>query len=311
MSATLIVEGLTKRYGETVACRNVSFAAHSGRVLGLLGPNGAGKTTAIRVIMGILRAEEGRIFLFGDSDVAAGRHRVGYLPEERGLYDDVKVIDNLSYLGQLKGMDGREARRSALAWLQRLELDEWSDSKLNQLSKGMQQKVQFIAAVLHDPELLVLDEPFGGLDPVNQDVFKGLIREMQDAGKTILLSAHQMNVVEELCDSIFLINRGRRVLYGTLEDIKRNFEDSVVSVTHAPGEDTSFVDRIEGAAVTERGRTRMVFRYSGSAPPRDVIAELTDHLNVMEITFTKPPLHDIFIQTVRERGDSVEETTIV
>ena len=311
MSATLIVEGMTRRYGDTVACRDISFAAHSGSVLGLLGPNGAGKTTAIRVIMGILRPNEGRISIFGDTDIVASRNRVGYLPEERGLYDDVKVIDNLSYLGQLKGMDGREARRSGLGWLERLELDEWSSHKLNQLSKGMQQKVQFIAAVIHDPELMVLDEPFGGLDPLNQDVFKDLIRETQEAGKTILLSAHQMNVVEELCDSIFMINRGRRVLYGALEEIKRDFEESVVSVTHSPGEDTGFIDRLDGARVTERGSTRLVFRYSGSAAPGAVVREITDHLEVLEITFTKPPLHEIFIHTVRERGGSVAEAALI
>jgi len=213
METILDVKGLTKSFGNKKAVDNISLSVTRGEVMGLLGPNGAGKTTAIRMIMGIMAPDAGEIsFNFGDGPQPLDKSRIGYLPEERGLYDDARVIENLLYLAGLKGMPAAEARREALQWLERLDLGAYANQKLEKLSKGMQQKVQFIASILHRPVLVLFDEPFSGLDPVNQDVIKEIIRELRDGGTTVLLSAHQMNMVEELCDSIFLINHGREVL---------------------------------------------------------------------------------------------------
>ncbi|HEC22866.1 MAG TPA: ATP-binding cassette domain-containing protein, partial [Chloroflexi bacterium] len=214
--ALLEVQGLTKRYDSFTAVDSLSFEVRKGEVFGLLGPNGAGKTTTIRIIMDILKPDGGEVRILGQPP-GTTREQVGYLPEERGLYRNLKVLDTLVYLAELKGTPRAEAHRRGLAWLEKVELAGWAGKKVKDLSRGMQQKLQFIASLIHDPELLILDEPFQGLDPVNVELLKGLIRELQAQGKTIMLSAHQMNLVEALCDRILLINQGKSVLYGELE----------------------------------------------------------------------------------------------
>lgn len=307
MEKILDVRDLTKSFGAKKAVDRISLSVTRGEVMGLLGPNGAGKTTAIRMMMGILAPDEGEIsFYFDGQPQSLDKARIGYLPEERGLYDDARVIDTLVYLAGLKGMPAKEARQEAGQWLEWLDLSAYSNQKLEKLSKGMQQKVQFIASILHRPELVLFDEPFSGLNPVNQDFFKDIIRELQEDGTTVLLSAHQMNLVEELCDSIFLINHGREVLSGKLQEIKDSYKESIVELRFDPDEDGSFLKTIPGLRIIREEPGFWVMRYSGSAGVNALLQEIGGRLTVKAITVEKPPLHEIFIETVRERGEASE-----
>jgi len=307
MEIILDVKGLTKSFGNKKAVDNISLSVTRGEVMGLLGPNGAGKTTAIRMIMGIMKPDAGEIsFNFGDGPRPIDKSRIGYLPEERGLYDDARVIENLIYLAGLKGMPAGEARREAIQWLERLDLGGYAYQKLEKLSKGMQQKVQFIASILHHPVLVLFDEPFSGLDPVNQEIIKEIIRELRDGGTTVLLSAHQMNMVEELCDSIFLINHGREVLSGKLQAIKESYKESIVELRYDPAGDSSFLKMIPGLRILREEPGLAVMRYSGSAAINTLLQEFVSRLTVKAITVEKPPLHEIFVETVRERGEEIE-----
>lgn len=307
METILDVKGLTKSFGNKKAVDNISLSVTRGEVMGLLGPNGAGKTTAIRMIMGIMVPDAGEIsFNFGEGPQPLEKSRIGYLPEERGLYDDARVIENLLYLAGLKGRPAGEARREALQWLERLDLGAYADQKLEKLSKGMQQKVQFIASILHRPVLVLFDEPFSGLDPVNQDVFKEIIRELRDGGTTVLLSAHQMNMVEELCDSIFLINHGREVLSGNLQKIKEDYKEYIVELHYDPAAGGASLNMVPGLRLVKEQPGLAVARYSGSAGINSLLRELGAKLKIRAITVEKPPLHEIFIETVRERGGDNE-----
>ena len=301
MQTVLEVSHLSKSYGDFRAVDDLSFAVHSGEIFGLLGPNGAGKTTTIRILMDIFKADSGEVRVLGERP-AAVRARVGYLPEERGLYKDLKVIEALVYLGRLKGTDEATARRNATAWLERVELQDWAKHKVKDLSRGMQQKVQFVASLVHDPELLILDEPFQGLDPVNVEMVKNLIRALQAAGKTIVLSAHQMNLVEELCDRIVLINRGHAVLYGSLADIKREFAPHAVRVKtsdNASGDVTG----IPGVKEIKPTGGAFLLELDGTTP-QAVLAELVRRgLDIQSYEVASVPLNDIFVQVVGQGGD--------
>lgn len=290
----LEVRNLVKRYDGFTAVDDLTFAVHRGEIFGLLGPNGAGKTTTIRAIMDIFKPDEGTITVLGLPPGAA-RTRVGYLPEERGLYRDLKVLEVLEYLAELKGMDRSVARERARQWLERVDLDEWATRKVKDLSRGMQQKLQFVASVVHNPELLILDEPFQGLDPVNVDLLKRLIRDLQAEGKTILLSAHQMNLVEVLCDRIVLIHRGRAVLYGPLTEIKRQYAAQTVrlrgpeALEGLPG--VTRVERQEGDWVLTLDRTT----------PQDLLRHLVERgVPIAAFEVGTMPLEEIFIAVVKE-----------
>jgi len=225
------IDRIAKRFAGHVAVEALSLAVHRGAVYGLLGPNGAGKTTTIRMLMDITIPDEGTVKLFGDS--RGGRHhsaRIGYLPEERGLYRKMKVRDMLVFLAEAKGVPGARARTKADEWLDRLGLGDWRLRKVEELSKGMQQKVQFIGTMLHEPELLILDEPFSGLDPINQQVLKDTIVQLSRAGTTIIFSTHQMEVAEKICDHVCIIARGRKVLDGALAEVKRKHGGTHVAV---------------------------------------------------------------------------------
>lgn len=303
MEPILSVKDLSKNFGTRKAVDNITFQVARGEVMGLLGPNGAGKTTAIRMIMGILPADRGEIsFSFNGRPGPLNKTKIGYLPEERGLYDDVKVVDNLIYLSGLKGIPPAQSKRDALDWLERLDLSDYAYQKLEKLSKGMQQKVQFIASILHRPPLVFLDEPFSGLDPVNQDFITGIIREMQDSGVTILLSAHQMNLVEALCDSIFLINRGVEVLSGSLKQIKHSYKETIVELKYPPGSNISFLHTIPGLRKIQETPDQAMLRYSGRLPVSRLLATICEHIPVEGVSVEKPPLHEIFVETVKERG---------
>lgn len=219
-----------KSFDTLVAVDDVSLAIRPGETFGLLGPNGAGKTTLIRMMMDIIRPDRGQVQVFGHQVTGADKERIGYLPEERGLYTRQKVFSLLEYFARLKGLDQSKAQRSTLAWLERLEMIEVKDKKISELSKGNQQKIQLIAALVADPEIVILDEPFSGLDPVNRRVVSNLIRELAESGKTIILSTHQMELVETLCQRVLMINRGQQVFYGDLNTIRRQYSDHAVLV---------------------------------------------------------------------------------
>lgn len=295
----LTVESVVKQYGRKLAVDSVSFAVRRGEIVGFLGPNGAGKTTTIRMIMGITAPDRGRIVynVGAAEENRIPKHRVGYLPEERGLYKEARVMDVLLFLAGIKGMDRATAKARALEWLERFGLKEYAYAKVNQLSKGMAQKVQFISAILHEPDLVVLDEPFSGLDPVNQDLFKDEIRRLASKGSAVLLSSHQMNMVEELCDRIFLINHGKRVLYGTLWDIKAEYGVHRVNLVVTDAEwqlpATPLIDE------AKQDGLRWTCLLRPGATPAQFMRTLPEDAPIEEMTVSRISLHDIFVRTAQ------------
>ncbi len=298
LNSILKVNGISKNFDELKAVDNVSFEVQRGEIFGLLGPNGAGKTTVIRMIMGIFEPDSGLIEF--NKEFKIDKKKAGYLPEERGAYDDTRVLDTIMYFAELKGMSKDKAKKEALKWLDKLQLMEFANSKIEELSKGMQQKVQFIISVIHNPELLVLDEVFSGLDPVNQELFKGIIRQLANKGTTILLSSHRMNMVEELCDRIFLINKGQRVLYGELNKIKEEFGERKVRLLVRGN--VSLLKKLSNITNLEIDGERVTFSISLKITPQGLLSSLPEGLEIDEISITKPPLHDIFVSEIK-RGD--------
>ncbi|MCK5826890.1 ATP-binding cassette domain-containing protein [Candidatus Bipolaricaulota bacterium] len=299
---SLGVIDVSKSFDTVRAVNQVSFEAQPGEILGLLGPNGAGKTTTIRMIMGIMQPDAGSIsFSFAASDPKSFRERVGYLPEERGLYGEAKIHDLLVYFAELKGVNRAEARERASHWIDRMDLSDWANKKVDKLSKGMQQKVQFVAAILHRPDLVILDEPFSGLDPMHQDLIKNFISELREEGMTVLLSSHQMNRVEELCDRIFLINRGKRVLYGDLSDIKDSFGDHVVHLRFEG--DGELLSRLPGVQAFTHSNGRADFILDRMHAPDAFVRGLPAELEIHALHIDRPPLHDIFVKTIEGRND--------
>jgi len=294
--AMLEVHNLVKRYNGFTAVDVLSFEVYEGEIFGLLGPNGAGKTTAIRTIMDIFRPDEGTVQVLGQPP-GMTRERIGYLPEERGLYRDLKVLDVLVYLAELKGIPRPVARPRALAWLERVELADWADHKVKDLSRGMRQKLQLVASLVHDPELLILDEPFLGLDPVNVELVKGLIRESQEQGKTVVLSTHQMNMVEALCDRILLINHGRAVLYGPLEEIKRRHAPHAVRLRTPTA-----LDVLPGVVRMEQRDDTFTLTLEGITPQELLRTLVERNIPVEAFEVATVPLEEIFIAVVKERS---------
>ena len=294
----LQVHHLTKRYGDLVAVDDLSFEVEPGEVFGLLGPNGAGKTTTIRMILDIVPPDAGHITVLGGTPAAA-QPRIGYLPEERGLYRNVRVLDMLIYLAELKGADRARARQRALEWLARMGLEDRAHSKVKDLSRGMQQRLQVVAAIVHDPDLVFLDEPFQGLDPVNVERVKGVIADLRREGKTVVLSTHQMNLVEVLCDRILLINRGRSVLYGPLADLKRQFAPHAVRV-RAP----ELPPDLPGVVAIEPKDGAYDLSLAEGTAPRDVLRALVDRgVDVQAFEVAPVPLEEIFIRVVTAAQD--------
>jgi ABC-2 type transport system ATP-binding protein len=296
------VDSVTKRYGDFTAVRSLSLAVPAGSVYGLLGPNGAGKTTTIRMIMNIIGPDEGSIHLFGGG--ATGREhsaRIGYLPEERGLYRKMKVLDLLVFLAETKGMGRQAAKREAQAWLQRLGLGEWGLKRADSLSKGMQQKVQFISTILHGPELVILDEPFAGLDPVNSQVLKDTVLQLARDGTTILFSTHIMEQAEKLCDSVCIIARGEKVLDGDLNEVKRTRggRNVVVAVERGVASlDSVLRDRSLVARADNYGQYAEIELAEGADPQRLLQAVLASGARLIRFEITEPSLHKIFIDAV-------------
>ena len=294
----LDTRNLVKRYNGFTAVDDLSFEVYEGEIFGLLGPNGAGKTTAIRTIMDIFKPDEGTITVLGEPPGVV-RKRIGYLPEERGLYQDLKALEALVYLAQLKGVSRSAAREQSEVWLEKVELEEWAKKKVRDLSRGMQQKLQFVASVVHDPQLLILDEPFQGLDPINVDLLKGLIRDLRNDGKTVMLSAHQMNLVEALCDRILLIDDGQSVLYGDLAEIKQR---------HAPGtvriRTPDLLGELPGVARVEQ-RDDTYSLTLEDITPQDLLRDLLQRdISILSFEVATAPLEDIFIAVVKERDNA-------
>jgi len=295
---SLLFSRLRKTYAATVAVDDVTFEVRPREVFGLLGPNGAGKTTLIRMLIDIIAPDSGQILLDGRPLGRAERDRIGYLPEERGLYRKEKVLDILIYFGMLKGLARPAARSRALEWLERVGMPEVANRRADSLSKGMQQKAQIAAALLHDPAILVMDEPFSGLDPLNTVLVKDLLRERRDRGGLVILSTHQMPMVEELCDRVAMIDHGRLVLYGDLEEIRRRHGESIVLIgADADLPALPIVERVE-----RQGALQRVILREG-ARPRDLLALLVERgVAVERFETLRMPVEEIFVRTVRSRG---------
>jgi len=296
---TLVLEYVTKRYGDFTAVDDLSLQVRPGGVFGLIGPNGAGKTTTIRTIVNITLPDSGRIELFGQPIEACLQDRIGYLPEERGLYRKMKVGEQLRFFAELKDVRGKTADERIDRWLAKMQLTEWKNKRTKDLSKGMQQKIQFITAVIHDPDLLILDEPFSGLDPVNVELMEQTILEKKSEGKTIILSTHQMEIAERLCDDVCMINRAKKVLDGRLREIRHSFSRNAVALQIAGG-DGLLRDSPLVANVRQNGDDLEVLLTPG-ADAQVLLKGLVENgavVNKFEIA--EPSLHDIFIEKVRE-----------
>lgn len=296
---TVSIDHITKSFGEFTAVSDLSLAVYPGRVYGLLGPNGAGKTTTIRMIVNITAPDSGRIEVFGQQITPELQDRIGYLPEERGLYKKMKVGDQLKFFAALKNVAAKEADQRVDRWLARLKLSEWKNKKSSELSKGMQQKVQFITAIIHEPDLVILDEPFSGLDPVNVEVLKEIILELKTAGKTIIFSTHQMEVAEKICDDICLINRSRKVLEGSMREVKRGFSRNAVALRLAGGEavleDGALISKVQ------RHSDGIEVLLAEGATPQTLLKELiAAGATIERFEMIEPSLHDIFIEKVTE-----------
>ncbi len=292
----ITLENVRKQFDSKVAVDGVSFDVPMGRVFGLLGPNGAGKTTLIRMILDIIKPDAGTIRYDGHCIGPADKDRITYLPEERGLYKKEKVRELLEYFAQLKGMSASEARRRTIRYLARLEMSEALDRKVEELSKGNQQKIQLAVALVSDPEVIVLDEPFTGLDPLNLRLSKELLAEERNSGKTILLSTHQMNQVEELCDNLFMIDQGVGVLYGSVTQIIERYSEPALLVDCSP-----VPDKIpEIARVVPEGKSQKVYPKPG-VPSSAVLVALLDHgVQIDRFQKAATPLEEIFIRVVKE-----------
>jgi ABC-2 type transport system ATP-binding protein len=300
--AVVQVEGVTKRFAGHTAVEGLSISVPKGGIFGLLGPNGAGKSTTIRMIMNIITPDEGRISVLGagstSRDLSA---RIGFLPEERGLYKKMKVLDHLIFLGEAKGIHRPAARAKAVAWLDRLGLSDWAPKKVEDLSKGMQQKVQFISALLHDPELLILDEPFSGLDPVNAQVMKDVVVDAARQGRTVLFSTHIMEQAEKMCDHVVIIARGRKVVDGPLSQVKKDFGGRHVALTFTRNADRAarvLGDRSLVEKVDDSGASAEVQMAPGGDPERLLKGLIAEDVGLSRFEVVEPSLQAIFIAKV-------------
>ena len=297
--STITVNQVTKRFGETLAVDQLTFDVQPGEIFGLLGPNGAGKTTCIRMILDIFQPDSGEISVMGGPMSDDKKNRIGYLPEERGLYQDIPLDRCLTFLAALKGMLESASGPKLDRYLQHFDLYEVRHKKVKELSKGMQQKAQLISTLVHDPELVIIDEPFTALDPVNTEMVKDILQQKRDEGKAIIMSTHQMNQVEELCDRILLIDHGHRVLYGTLQEIQSQFASRDILVTPL----TSLPESIEGVASIKVHNGRHLLSLEEHAEPNQVLKNLINiGTEIAAFEIAVPQLNEIFIQVVRKQS---------
>ena len=293
----LRIEHLKKCYDDFVAVKDISFEVHPGQVFGLLGPNGAGKTTTIRMIIHMIKPDEGKIF-FKEQLSGLTTEHIGYLPEERGLYKKSKVRETAVYFAMLKGLKKKTAEQRVDRWLERFELTKFSNNPCDELSKGMQQKVQFIAALVHEPELIILDEPFSGLDPVNQIFFRDIINDLAQQGKTVLLSAHQMDHIEKMCERICIVHRGEVVAYDTIESLRNEIDDQQIRITCNTQEKDKLFDAglLINAVKTGSGLEGKLKDPAGFPQLLQSVGKIAD---VEKIEKIRPTLEQIFVRKVR------------
>ncbi|MDA0736473.1 MAG: ATP-binding cassette domain-containing protein [Bacteroidetes bacterium] len=303
MSLVIDVQNVSKHFGKATAVNQVSFGVEKGQIFGLLGPNGAGKTTTIRMINHILNPDTGSISILGEPVSPNSQERIGYLPEERGLYKKMKVFDQLMYLAQLKGLSQAAAKTAIEFWLDRFEASSWKKKEVSELSKGMSQKIQFIATVAHDPEIYIFDEPFSGLDPINSEMLKEVILEEKKRGKTILFSTHRMEQVEQMCDDICLFNQGKAVLQGNLQSIKQSFGNNTVLLDFTG--DSEFLNQLEGVRINNRSTNFAEIRLLEGASPQHILEIAMKHAAIQRFEIVQPSLQDIFISTVNDTKVSV------
>jgi ABC-2 type transport system ATP-binding protein len=296
---TVELERVRKSYDNFVAVDELSFSISSGQIFGLLGPNGAGKTSSIRMMIGIMRPDAGMVRLFGEPFERRHLRKVGYLPEERGLYRKITVRENLALLGQLSGLTARDAIARARRWAERLGIGEWVDKQVEELSKGMQQKVQFIAALLHEPELIIMDEPFAGLDPINANVLKDVILELKEQGRTILFSTHRMDQVEKLCDTICLIDHGLAVLQGGLREIKASYGPRFVQIAYEG--DGKFLARCALVESYNNYGNYAEVKLRPGADAQELLRAAMCAARISRFEVMEPSLEQIFIDRV-EKG---------
>lgn len=301
---TIVVNHIAKSFGETKAVKDVSFNVHPGEIFGLLGPNGSGKTTSIRVILDIYQPDKGNVSILDGPMTEEKLNHIGYLPEERGLYQDVELTRNLTYLATLKNMTKEEIDQKLPFWLERFDLSEHQKKKTKELSKGMQQKAQLIAALIHEPDIIIIDEPFSALDPVNTQLVKDLLMELRDQGRTIIMSTHQMNQVEKLCDRLVLIDHGSVLLEGSLKEVQERFATNQVLIQT----DSNLPESLPGVQSIEQEGLYYRLTPTDGSKPHMILQQLIDQkisLNSFEIA--RPTLDEIFIKVVKEGRNSNEE----
>jgi ABC-2 type transport system ATP-binding protein len=292
----VVLKDVCKSFGEVRAVDSLNVTVPAGSIYGFLGPNGAGKTTTIRMIMNILRPDSGRIALFGDRSAEKAKDRIGYMPEERGLYRKMTVRKVLAYFGAIKDVTAAKLNFRVPEWLERMELSEWADKKVEELSRGMHQKLQFAVTAINEPELLILDEPFSGLDPLNTDLLKSIILEMRNEGKTVIFSTHVMHEAEKLCDSILLINKGRTILDDKLANVRARKTSHTISV-ELDG-NTDFVRGLANVTKVQSEDNRLEITLQDGADSQDLLKSLMDHTRVQAFELKVPSLHEIFVDLV-------------
>lgn len=295
------ISHLTKSFGAVKAVDDISFSVEKGELFGLLGPNGAGKTTGLRCMLDIFKPDSGSVSILGGPMTEAKKDKIGYMPEERGLYQDIPLERCLAYLGSLKGLSLAEVKQRSEVYLERFDLAAHRHKKVKELSKGMQQKAQIIATLLHQPELLIVDEPFSGLDPVNTQMVKDLLREQRQKGVTVVLCSHQMHLVEELCDRIVLIDHGKVMLYGTLDEIYRKFSGNALLV-----KSDQDLPSLPGVERLEAHNGAVKLHLEPGAKPQEILRQLVmQGINLEQFEISVPTLDEIFIRVVQGEGEPV------
>ncbi|MBK6362052.1 MAG: ATP-binding cassette domain-containing protein [Saprospiraceae bacterium] len=299
----LSLQKVVKRYHNHVAVDNISFDVNQGTIFGLLGPNGAGKTSLIRIITRITAADEGEILINGEKLHALHPHKIGYMPEERGLYKKMKVGEQLIYLAQLKGLSYSESKQKLGVWMKKFDITSWWDKKIGDLSKGMQQKVQFIATVIHDPSLIILDEPFSGLDPINSNLIKDEIFALKEKGVSILFSTHRMEQVEEICEKIVLVNKGKKILDGVVSDIKQSFKENKFCVKYNGNLNLSLLENSD-FNIIEQNHQELIIKLSPEKSPNFLLTSLLkEGIEIHYFNEVLPSLNEIFIKKVEQNNE--------
>ena len=293
---TLNVNNVTKKFGDKIAVNNISFTLGKGSMLGFLGGNGAGKTTTFRMLLGLTNVTHGTITYNGTIVNKHNYNNIGYLPEERGLHPKLKFISELKYLSSLKGLTNKDANKKIKYWLKRFNLDEYKNQKIQSLSKGNQQKVQLLASILHSPELLILDEPFSGLDPVNVELLKSIVKDLNQNGTTIIFSTHRMDHVEELCDEICLLKKGNMILQGNIDEIKNKFNEKKVIIKSS--HDLNFLQNIDGVKKRVSNRNEDTFYINNISTGQKLFEEVKKLDEISKFEIIQPSLNDIFINKV-------------